>query len=383
MNRSLLWLGISLFLWGIGEAMFMLFQPIYMQQLGADPIQIGGILGAFGFVMMMVHIPSGHLSDRIGRRPLLIAAWIVGIVATLFMGFARTLPFFIAGWLMYGFTAFVASPLDSYVTAARGKWSVGRAITFTGFTFNAGAVLGPVTGGWIGDHYGLRTVFFISTILFVISLVVLFFVEAQPIDSRDSETPPASLRRNTRFLGFIGVYFFIVVVLYLPQPLTPNFLQNVRGLSLSEIGMLGSIGGIGNTSLNFLLGFLEARLGFLLGQLGVAAFALLIWKGTGFWQFGLAYFFLGGYRVLRGLGVALVRPLVHEAQMGLAYGMAETIGSTSSLIAPVIAGFLYDRDPALIYPVGLAAIAVVFVLSIIFVPRADHVEPVHVDIMPE
>jgi len=66
MNRSLLWLGAALFSWGIGEGMFMLFQPLYLQQLGADPIQIGTILGAFGLVMVMVHIPSGHLWIALG-----------------------------------------------------------------------------------------------------------------------------------------------------------------------------------------------------------------------------------------------------------------------------------------------------------------------------
>lgn len=383
MNRSLLWLGIALFLWGVGEGMFLLFQPIYMQQLGADPIQTGAILGAFGLVMVLVHVPSGHLSDRIGRRPMLLAAWVVGIVATLWMGLARSLPVFIVGWLLYGFTAFVASPLDSYVTAARGNWSVGRAITFTGMTFNAGVVLGPITGGWIGDHQGLRTVFFVSAILFVISLVFLFLIETQPRDHHDPADPPESVFRNRRFLAFIGIYFFIVVAMYLPQPFTPNFLESQRALSLSEIGLLGSIGGIGNSALNFILGLLEARTGFFLGQLGVAAFAFLIWKGTGFWEFSLAYFLLGGYRVLRGLGIALVRPLVHESQMGLAYGLAETIGSTSSLLAPIIAGFLYERDPALMYPVGLAAIGFVFLLSIAFIPRSKHVEPVHVEAMPE
>lgn len=383
MNRSLLWLGISLFLWGVGEGMFMLFQPIYMQQLGADPIQIGAILGAFGLVMVLVHVPSGHLSDRIGRRPMLLAAWMVGITATLWMGLARTLPVFIVGWLLYGFTAFVASPLDSYVTAARGKWSVARAITFTGITFNAGVVLGPITGGWIGDHYGLRSVFFVSAILFIISLVFLLFIETQPRNHHDPADPPASLFRNRRYLSFIGIYFFIVVAMYLPQPFTPNFLQGQRALTLSEIGTLGSIGGVGNSVLNFALGLLEARTGFLLGQLGVAAFAILIWKGTGFWQFALAYFLLGGYRVLRGLGIAQVRPLVHESQMGLAYGIAETVGSTSSLLAPIIAGFLYDRDPALMYPVGLAAIGFVFILSIAFIPRTKHVEASHIEAMPE
>jgi MFS family permease len=76
MNRSLIWLGIALFTWGIGEAMFMIFQPIYLQQLGAEPRTIGWILGAAGLMMTIVPIPSGHLSDRWGRRQMLIAAWV-------------------------------------------------------------------------------------------------------------------------------------------------------------------------------------------------------------------------------------------------------------------------------------------------------------------
>src|SRR5512139_1151531 len=149
MNHSLLRLGGALFLWGIGESMFLLFQPVYLQELGAGPIEIGAILGAFGAAMTLTHIPAGHLSDRLGRRPMLIAAWAVGVIATLLMATARSLPVFISGLLLYGLTAFVASPLDSYTTAARGKWSVGRAITFVSMTFNAGAIVGPLIGGRI------------------------------------------------------------------------------------------------------------------------------------------------------------------------------------------------------------------------------------------
>lgn len=383
MNRSLLWLGASLFMWGIGEGMFLLFQPIYLQQLGASPIQIGAILGAFGAMMTLAHIPAGHLSDRLGRRPMLIAAWIVGLTATLLMGLAENLTAFIAAILVYGFTAFVASPLDSYVTAARGNWSVARAITFISMTFNAGAVLGPITGGWIGDRFGLRQVFFIAAGIFVVSTILILFIAPQPRDHHDPQDPPRSLFTNRRYLGFLSVFFVVAFATYLPQPLTPNFLQNQRGLSLSVIGQLGSVGGIGNTALNFLLGQLEARSGFLFGQLGVAAFAMILWRGAGFEWFALAYFLLGGFRVLRGLGVAQVRPFVHESQMGLAYGIAEMLGSSTVLLAPPLAGYLYSRDPALMYPVGLALIGFGIVVSLIFIPRSKRLPPDHIEFAPD
>jgi hypothetical protein len=91
-------------------------------------------------------------------------------------------------------------------------------------------------------------------------------------------------------------------------------LENQRGLSLIQIGTLGSIVGIGTVVFNFLLGMLEARKGFLIGQIGVAAYAFLLWRGTSFSWFAIAYFMLGGFRALRGLGVAQARPLVHESK---------------------------------------------------------------------
>jgi MFS family permease len=383
MNRSLLWLGAALFTWGLGEGMFLLFQPIYLQRLGADSIQIGTILGAFGLVMTVAHIPAGHLSDRIGRRPMLIAAWVIGIVATLIMAVAVALPLYILGVLIYGFTAFVVSPLDSYVTAARGSWSVARAITFISMTFNAGGLLGPFTGGWIGDHYGLRSVYYIATGIFVVSTVIIFMIGSQPRDHVDPADPPPSLLTNGRYVGFLSVFFIVAFATYLPQPLTPNFLNNQRGLSLSLIGLLGSAGSLGNTALNYLLGQLKARSGFLLGQLGVAAFSILIWRGAGLPALMLGYFLLGGFRALRGLGVAQVRPFVHESQMGLAYGIAETVGSSTVLLAPPLAGVLYSIDPGLMYPVALALIALGFVISLVFVPRSEKLPPERIELAPD
>jgi len=383
MNRSLLWLGVALFTWGIGEAMFMMFQPIYLNRLGADPITIGWILGASGLMMTLVHIPSGHISDRIGRKPLLVTAWIIGVISALAMASAKNLFIFVIGILLYAFTAFVVSPLDSYLTAARGKWSVARAITFSGICFNAGAVLGPYTGGWIGDHYGLRAVYVIAAGVFIFSTIFIFMIESQPRDHHDPEAPPAGLMTNWRYLGFLAVFFIVAFATYLPQPLTPNFLEDQRALSLTQIGTLGSIGGIGNTIFSYVLGMLDARLGFLFGQLGVVAYASLLWQGTGMGWFAVAYFMLGGFRVMRGLGIAMVRPLVHESQMGLAYGIAETVGSVTTLLAPPIVGYLYARDPFIMYPIGLIAIAIGLIISLIFVPRSKRLLPEHIELTHE
>ena len=369
MNIDLILLSFSLLTWGIGEGMFIYFYPIYLQQLGANTMAIAGIFGLFGLAMMVAHIPAGHLADRLGRKPLLVVAWVVGILAALVMGFALTLPVFIVGMLLYGLTAFVTSPMNSYVTAARGKMSPVRAMTLVSAAYSLGAILGPISGGWIGARIGLRSVYLISAGVFVVSTVILFFLHPQPRDVHDPATPPESLWKNTRFISFLGIIFLAMFVMYLPQPLTPRFLQNERGLSLQSIGLLGSIGNLGNTLLALVLGQIVARSGFLLAQVSVAVFSLLLWKGTGLGWYALGYFLLGGFRSTRSLIYAQVRPLIHPAQMGLAYGVAETASALAVMLAPLLAGVLYTQDPGRVYWVSAGMIAVMMVVSGIFAPR--------------
>jgi MFS family permease len=383
MSASFILLCISLFAWGIGEGLFFVFQPIYLQQLGADTMTIATVYSAFGAAMMVAHIPAGYLADRIGRKPLLIAAWASGLVATWVMALARSLPAFIAGMLLYGLTAFVSSPLNSYVTAERGNLTPARAMTFMSAAFNFGAVLGPLAGGWIGDQIGLRTVYFIAAGLFVISTLVLLFLRSQPLDNHDPTAPPVSLLSNTRFVGLLGIIFIVIFATYLPQPLTAKFLENERGLSLSNIGLLGSVNGLGNALFNLFLGQFPARIGLILVQVCVAAFTLLIWRGTGLGWYAAGYFILGGFRTARAFIFTMVRSLIHPAQMGLAYGIAETFNSLAIILAPLLAGVLYTRDPALVYPVAAGLMAVTVILSGAFAPRAAVSEPQIVSLPPD
>ena len=369
MSFSFVVIGFSLFTWGIGEGMFLYFVPLYLQQLGAAPLMIGTVYSAFGFAMLLAHIPAGYLSDKLGRRPLIRAAWIMGLIATWVMALGPSLEIFIAGFVLYGVTGFVSSPLFSYVTAARGKLTAGRAMTLTSAMYNLGAVLGPVSGGWIGEQFGIRTIFTYAAIIFVVSTALVMFLKPQSRDLQDDENTTRKLLTNTRFLSYLGMIFLVMFALYLPQTLTPNFLQNQRGITLGQMGTIGSLGNLGNVVFNLVLGHFSTGLGFALGQVCVALFAFLIWKGTGQPWYMLAYFLMGGFRAARMLAMAQVRLIIHQSQMGLAYGMTEAGNSIAMILSPLLAGYLYDQDPASIYPLSLLLITIGIIISLIFAPR--------------
>ncbi len=374
MNRNLVFIASALLLWGFGEGMFFNFIPIYLDtQFLLSKSEIGLILGLFGFSMAITHIPAGRLADRLGRRPLLIFAWLLGLVATLLIGLARTLPLFLVGFFAYGLTAFVSSPLSSYVTAARGKWSVGTALALTTATFSTGMVFGPVTGGWIGDHYGMRIIFLVATGIFAVSNLFMISIEKQPIDYHDPSDPPPSLRTNRRLLGFLALLAFAVFAMYLAIPLTPNFLKSVRGLSLSETGVVLTAGALGNALLAIFLSRLKPRAGFLIAQGLVAIFPLAIWLGGSLPFFAFGYFLLGGFRAARPMAMAQARELVHESQMGLTYGIMETVNAVIFIVSPPLAGLLFDQNPLLIYQLSVSLIAVsILVSALYFTRRGKH-----------
>lgn len=359
-----------MFTWGVGEGMFLYFQPIYLQQLGADPVRIGAILGGFGLMMTISHMPAGYLADRLGRRPVMQAAWVLGVLATWIMALAGSLPIFVSGLLLYGVTMFVLSPLYSYVTAARGKLSVGRALTLISAAFNLGVVIGPVLGGYIGEVAGLRQTYFIAGWIFIVSTIVIFLIRPQPVDTPTPEMRGNAWLLNQRAFAYLGIVFLAMFATYLPQPLSPNFLQNQRNLSLSQIGQLYSMSSIGVVVLNLALGQLPARVGFMLGQAAVGLFALLLWQGSGLPWYLIGYFLLGGYKTARSLATAQMQEFVHQAKMGLSYGLTETVSSTAMILSPILAGYLYDLRPTWMYSVGVALVSVSILVNLFYSPAA-------------
>ncbi len=367
MNRNLLLVAISLFIWGTGEGLFFYFQPIYLQELNADPVMIGTILGGMGIAMTIAQIPAGYLSDRFGSRTIMWGSWILGTASAWVMAFANALPAFVVGLILYGLTSFVLAPMNSYITSVRGNLTVGRSLTFASGLYNVGAVLGPVTGGIIADKLGLKSVYMIAGFLFLIStLVILFVKKVTGTHAADLESTRAKgLLKNTRFLGFLGITLITVFVLYLPSAFTPNFLQNQQEFSKSTIGILGTFGNLGNAVAVLALGGLRASTAFIISQVWVLIFTIIFLVAKLPPWFGIGYFFYGGFKLCRAMILTIARSLIHPGETGLAYGMVETASAIAVILAPVLAGILYDTEPVLIYKVPLFAISGVIILNII------------------
>jgi MFS family permease len=368
MIRDLILLAVALFTWGVAESMFLFFQPIYLKELGADPIRIGVILGGFGLMMISSHIPAGYLADRVGRKPVIVSAWVMGLVTAWIMALADSLPVFIIGMFLYGLTMFVISPLNSYVTAARGKLSVGRAITLISASYNLGAVIGPLLGGRVGEQFGLRQNYIFAGFLIMVSTLVVLFLRPQPVERVSHADTSNGWLRTSPYWYYVGAIFLAAFAMYLAQPLAPNFLAEQRSLSLEQIGLLYSATSLGVVLLNLILGSFPARTGFLIGQAAVGVYALILWQAVGLPWYILGFLLLGGYKAARNLGIAQVRELVPQAKIGFAYGLTETVSGTATVLAPLLAGYLYTQQPTWMFALSAGLIGISLLVSARFSP---------------
>ena len=350
---------IAVLIWGLGEGLFIFFLPLALQMWPTDAVQIGAVLSLIGVTMAVVQVPAGYFSDRFGARPLIFASLLLGIASAIVMAAARSLPFFVSGLLAYGCTSFISAPMNSYFTSLRGSWSVQRAVTFHTAAFQVGAIFGPILGGWIANRAGLSIVFRYSAGLFVASTLVMALAR-RPLESEQQEASIhlGSPIANPRFLGLLAVVFFTIIAISVPQQLTSLYLQNVHHLSIQHIGTMGTIASIGTAIIMFSLGNLRLSTGMLIGQLLLAGFALLMWRGQSAIAYFVGYFFVGGYQLYRSMALAFSRSLVKVGDTGLAYGLVETGNALAVVAAPLAAGFLYNYRPEAVYIASLGALAI-------------------------
>ena len=104
MTRDLKLMMVSMFLWGCGYGLWFILYPLYLAKLGANGVAIGSIMSLAAVGPAVSHIPASWLADRLGRKELMAAGWLLGCLAALVMFLAPNLAWLTAGLVAYNIT---------------------------------------------------------------------------------------------------------------------------------------------------------------------------------------------------------------------------------------------------------------------------------------
>ncbi|EFM12635.1 major facilitator superfamily MFS_1 [Paenibacillus curdlanolyticus YK9] len=359
-NLAVLWIGQFMVM--AGMTMIIPFLSLYLQSdLGVhgehNVAMWSGVIFAANFITSFVFQPFwGKLSDRVGRKPMLLRSGFGMAVVMVLMGFA-TGPWQLLLLRMVNGTISGFNPASvSLVSTTTPKNRIGFAMGTLQSGAIAGTILGPFIGGLLADVVGFRPIFYITgSLLFLASLLSMFVVKEnfnrEAAAAKEQMSVTEGLRRLSRVPQIPALYavtFLIQFAMMSPMTLIPLYVQKLHGTTENlafYAGFVGSVTGLSNMISSPLLGRLSDRVGGekILGFALIGAALMFIPQAFvhSVWQLLLSRFALGIF--LGGLVPsvnALLRKYAPEGMATRAFSFNSSTLGLGNMVGPITGGVL-------------------------------------------
>ena len=376
-RRAALSLGILFFLRMLGLFMLLPVLSLYVHELEyATPFWIGLALGIYALTQAIFQIPMGHLSDRLGRKPVIALGLLIFIAGSVLAAVTENVFFVIAGRALQGCGAISSAALamaaDLSRETQRTKLMAVIGISI-GLAFSSAFVLGPVIDGQLG----LRGVFGVVAGLGVIAVLILFSVvptpQKEPSSDEQShqdsgEHPPVSRPIGAFVLGGFFLHAilaisFVVIPLYLATELALPSSQHYRIylpvilISLLMVGPMVMLSTRGDRQTLFI------RLAISALALGLVLFAVFPPSGVLVYV-GLAVFFIG-FNYLEAALPSQVSKESRPEKRGRTMGSYATLQFIGTFLGALLGGILLERygyEQVILAAMGLACLWLVLTL---------------------
>ncbi|MBI3333713.1 MAG: MFS transporter [Candidatus Omnitrophica bacterium] len=333
--------------------------PLYAERFGASPLTVGLLLGIYSAMQFIFAPLLGKLSDRVGRRPVLLLSMIGTAAGFLLMGLAGRLWLLFVARVIDGVTGGNISTAQAYIADVTPPHQRSRGMGLIGAAFGLGFIFGPAIGGLL-SRFSLGAPFlFAAALAAVNSLCVwLFLPESLDPAHRHQAKRRASILEifqgpAGRSLGIvIATYFFTTVAFSLLTATYPLFTERRFGYGASQNGLifacLGTIGAVVQGGLLGILLRLSGDKGLTLAGTAILAasfLALPLTATTAALLLATAGFAVGHSFVVATLN-GLASKEASPASQGRVLGVMQSVSSLARVVGPVAGGWLLNLDVA-------------------------------------
>lgn len=363
-RRALITVFLTILLDLIGFGMILPLLPFYAQELQATPFQIGLLFSSYSLAQLLFAPLLGRLSDRIGRRPVLLAS-IAGSAASylLFAAASSYAVLLLARWLS-GMAAANYAIAQAYMADVSSPENRSRAMGLVGAAFGLGFVLGPALGGLLAHAGGPRLVPLTAAILSAINLLIAFFGLPESLSrelrgrQHGSWLGIASLRaawRDSSVRGLMVLFFLVMFCFSMMEATLALFCQERFGFGTRETSWLFVFVGVvlvvvqGGLLGRLVRRFGERRLivsGIVLMAAGLALLPLtprsapLAWSHAGLLLASL-FLLAVGQGVHNPSSLGLLSRLTDEGSQGSVIGVSRSFGALARTLGPTAGTWIF------------------------------------------
>ena len=369
----------------IGLAILMPVQAYIVRQYSDEALMVAMIPVLYAGAQFFAAPLLGKLSDRYGRRPVLLVSILGSALGYFLFGVGGALWVLFLSRLIDGFTAGNASTASAYIADVTPPQDRARNFGFIGMAYGLGFILGPALGGLL-SQISLNAPAYAAGVLSLLSAVVGYFIlpESLPTERREKSplllsdlNPFASvleLLRRPTVGGLLLAQCLFFFVFNGNNTMLPVFLIDKFAVQAWQIALIFAVGGI---TMAVMQGGLVGPLVKRFGEKPLAVNSLVLQALAAVGMVSLPVFWMQyPMAVVNSLGTGLVWPTfgallansVSHDEQGKVSGVGTALGSLMSVFGPLWAGAAYDRI-APIAPFWIGA--VVFVVAGLILTRVQ------------
>jgi MFS family permease len=343
----------------VGFGLVIPLLPFYAERFDASPQQVTILLAVFSLMQMLASPLWGRLSDRIGRRPVLMASLAASALSYVWLGFADALWMLFAARGLAGACAGNISAAQAYIADVTPPEKRARGMGMIGAAFGLGFIFGPAIGGMVAGNdlatADLKSPGLIAAGLSLAAFLGVLFLLKESRPAGAGERPRRGrIATLTEALGRpvlsrLLVIFFLVILAFAAMESTfALWAMRQFGWGPEQVGYVFTFVGVLSAVMQGgLIGPLTRRFG---EERLMTAGLVLIGLGLLLLPFARAVPALGVAVAALALGMGAMQPSLNslisrragDDEQGGVLGVAQSVGSLSRVLGPLIAGALFS-----------------------------------------
>ncbi|MFF2752315.1 MFS transporter [Psychrobacillus sp. NPDC058041] len=375
----------NMFIATAGIGLVIPVMPQYLQTFGVAGQALGFIIASFALGQFLLSPLAGDLSDKYGRKKLIITGLVIFSASQLWFGVAtHEWMLYVARFISGIGGAFLIPATMAFVADLTTIESRGKGMGLIGASMSLGFMIGPALGGFLAK-VSLTFPFYMASLVAILSAIISFFIlpdiknaiSKVPLGKKKSENIFTQMKRSVK-----TPYFMILIIIFVFSFGIANFqttfslyVDHKYNYTPQDIAIVLTVGGfIGVIVQSVIVGKLFNRFGELnviLVNLVVAALALLLFFLVN--SFGLVLI----VAAIFSTATTLIRPSVNTVvsklaghEQGFAAGMNNAYMSLGNMIGPALAGMFFDININLPFMIGSGILLSAWVVTLLWIKRS-------------